>query len=126
MEADDRVAKLDLALSEDRPAPPRGDGTGARARSRAAEVPDAAPMYPAGGRSQESVAVLFPERVIALTRRRVERIEVQDLDHAAGIADGAGLDFAVPKDATPPVNGFWSITMYMIDQGWWFVPNPLN
>jgi hypothetical protein len=31
-----------------------------------------------------------------------------------------------PKDATPPVNGFWSITMYMIDGGWWFVPNPLN
>jgi hypothetical protein len=31
-----------------------------------------------------------------------------------------------PKDATPPVNGFWSITMYLIDQGWWFVPNPLN
>lgn len=31
-----------------------------------------------------------------------------------------------PKDATPPVNAFWSITMYMIDQGWWFVPNALN
>ncbi len=31
-----------------------------------------------------------------------------------------------PKGATPPVNGFWSITMYMIDQGWWFVPNRLN
>jgi hypothetical protein len=31
-----------------------------------------------------------------------------------------------PKGQTPPVNGFWSITMYMIDQGWWFVPNPLN
>jgi hypothetical protein len=30
------------------------------------------------------------------------------------------------KGATPPVNGFWSITMYMIDQGWWFVPNSLN
>src|SRR5262249_37969379 len=30
------------------------------------------------------------------------------------------------KGATPPVDGFWSITMYMIDQGWWFVPNPLN
>jgi hypothetical protein len=30
------------------------------------------------------------------------------------------------KGQTPPVNGFWSITMYMIDQGWWFVPNPLN
>jgi hypothetical protein len=34
------------------------------------------------------------------------------------------LTFA--KDAIPPVNGFWSITMYMIDGGWWFVPNPLN
>jgi hypothetical protein len=34
------------------------------------------------------------------------------------------LTFA--KGKTPPVNGFWSITMYMIDQGWWFVPNPLN
>jgi hypothetical protein len=31
-----------------------------------------------------------------------------------------------PKDGTPPVNGFWSMTMYMIDQGWWFVPNRLN
>jgi hypothetical protein len=34
------------------------------------------------------------------------------------------LTFA--KDQTPPVNGFWSITMYQIDQGWWFVPNALN
>lgn len=31
-----------------------------------------------------------------------------------------------PKGQTPPVEGFWSITMYMIDGGWWFVPNPLN
>jgi hypothetical protein len=31
-----------------------------------------------------------------------------------------------PKDQIPPVNGFWSITMYMVDGGWWFVPNPLN
>jgi hypothetical protein len=30
------------------------------------------------------------------------------------------------KDLTPPVNGFWSITMYEIDRGWWFVPNPLS
>jgi hypothetical protein len=31
-----------------------------------------------------------------------------------------------PRGQTPPVDGFWSITMYEIDQGWWFVPNPLN
>jgi hypothetical protein len=31
-----------------------------------------------------------------------------------------------PKGQTPPVRGFWSITMYMVDGGWWFVPNPLN
>jgi len=34
------------------------------------------------------------------------------------------LTFA--KGQTPPVSGFWSITMYMIDEGWWFVPNALN
>ena len=34
------------------------------------------------------------------------------------------LTFA--KGQEPPVDGFWSITMYEIDQGWWFVPNPLN
>ncbi|MBN9378626.1 MAG: hypothetical protein BGO14_07120 [Chlamydiales bacterium 38-26] len=34
------------------------------------------------------------------------------------------LTFA--KNQTPPVKGFWSITMYEIDGGWWFVPNPLN
>jgi hypothetical protein len=31
-----------------------------------------------------------------------------------------------PKGQTPPVEGFWSITMYLVDGGWWFVPNPLN
>jgi hypothetical protein len=31
-----------------------------------------------------------------------------------------------PKGAVPPVRGFWSITMYEIDKGWWFVPNALN
>src|SRR6266446_6954694 len=34
------------------------------------------------------------------------------------------LTFA--KGETPPVDGFWSITMYAIDKGWWFVPNALN
>ena len=34
------------------------------------------------------------------------------------------LTFA--KGETPPVRGFWSITMYEVDNGWWFVPNPLK
>jgi hypothetical protein len=50
-----------------------------------------------------------------------------EVDSAGQKLNGANkytLTFA--KDATPPVSGFWSITMYMIDQGWWFVPNALN
>jgi hypothetical protein len=49
------------------------------------------------------------------------------VDSAGQALSGANkytLTFA--KGQTPPVNGFWSITMYEIDQGWWFVPNPLD
>ena len=50
-----------------------------------------------------------------------------EVDSAGQKLTGANkYTLTFPKDATPPVDGFWSITMYMIDQGWWFVPNPLN
>jgi hypothetical protein len=47
-------------------------------------------------------------------------------------AEGKKLDGAnkytltFPKGQTPPADGFWSITMYFDDGGWWFYPNPLN
>ena len=50
--------------------------------------------------------------------------EVDDSGRRLSGANKYTLTF--PKGETPPVDGFWSITMYEIDQGWWFVPNPLN
>jgi hypothetical protein len=50
-----------------------------------------------------------------------------EVDAAGKTLSGANnytLTFA--KGETPPVDGFWSITMYLVDQGWWFTPNPLN
>ena len=50
-----------------------------------------------------------------------------EIDSAGQALSGASeytLTFA--KGQTPPVNAFWSITMYEIEDGWWFVPNPLN
>lgn len=50
--------------------------------------------------------------------------EVDSVGRKLSGANRYTLTFA--KGQTPPVNGFWSITMYEIDQGWWFVPNALN
>ena len=50
-----------------------------------------------------------------------------EVDGRARTSTGANkYTLTFPKGAAPPVDGFWSITMYMIDGGWWFVPNPLN
>jgi hypothetical protein len=50
-----------------------------------------------------------------------------EIDAAGQKLSGANkYTLTFPKGQTPPVNGFWSITMYQIDQGWWFVPNPLS
>jgi len=50
-----------------------------------------------------------------------------DVDAAGQRLNGAHTyTLTFPKGATPPVDAFWSITMYEIDQGWWFVPNALN
>ena len=48
-------------------------------------------------------------------------------DSAGQTLDGTHnytLTFAAQQ--LPPVEGFWSITMYQVDRGWWFVPNALN
>jgi len=57
-----------------------------------------------------------------------------DAVYPTALFDGKGekLNGASPytktfaKGQMPPVDGFWSITMYMVDGGWWFTPNPLN
>ncbi len=58
----------------------------------------------------------------------------QDAVYPTAMEDGDGkvlngankYTVTFKKGETPPVDGFWSITMYMIDGGWWFNPNPLN
>ncbi len=42
------------------------------------------------------------------------------------LTGAANYTLTFKKGETPPVNAFWSVTMYLVDGGWWFVPNPLN
>jgi hypothetical protein len=50
-----------------------------------------------------------------------------DVDSKGAALSGANkYTVTFPKGNTPPVDGFWSITMYEVDKGWWFVPNALN
>ena len=50
-----------------------------------------------------------------------------DIDSTGQKLTGANnYTLTFTNGATPPVKAFWSITMYLIDQGWWFVPNKLN
>lgn len=49
----------------------------------------------------------------------------QDLDAGHGRLNGASrYEITFERDQTPPVNGFWSLTLY--DQDHFFVPNALN
>src|SRR5262249_49081897 len=56
----------------------------------------------------------------------------QDAIYPTSQADGDGKPYSgankyvmhFPKGQAPPVNGFWSLTMY--DAQYFFVPNPLN
>jgi hypothetical protein len=56
----------------------------------------------------------------------------QDAVYPTSQVDGAGKKYSgenkyvltFPKGQTPPVDGFWSITMY--DKDYFFVPNPIN
>lgn len=51
------------------------------------------------------------------------------VDGSGARLDGRnGYTLTFPKGGMPPVNeqAFWSITMYQIDNGLWFYPNPLN
>ena len=58
----------------------------------------------------------------------------QDATYPTTFVDGNGdklngankYTITFPKGQTPPVLGFWSITMYFDDGGWWFYPNALN
>ena len=73
-----------------------------------------------------------PEAVVAAfgwpaNREKDAVYPYADVDAEGKPLTGAGqYTLTFPKGQTPPVDGFWSITMYEIDQGWWFVPNPLN
>ena len=50
-------------------------------------------------------------------------IEVDSTGQPLSGANKYTLTFAQGRE--PPVNGFWSITMYEVDQAGWFVPNAL-
>ena len=49
----------------------------------------------------------------------------QDLDSAGARLNGANrYTITFPKDQTPPVNGFWSLTLYNVHH--FFEPNPIK
>jgi hypothetical protein len=58
----------------------------------------------------------------------------EDATYPTALEDGDGnamsgenkYTLTFKKGLTPPVDGFWSITMYFDDGGWWFVPNALS
>ncbi len=67
-----------------------------------------------------------PPSVSALTARRTRSILHGQKDASGEDFDAASKKYVLhfDKGQMPPVDGFWSLTMY--DKDYFFVPNPLN
>ncbi len=60
-------------------------------------------------------------------KRTVSTYPLAFVDSKGRKLDGANnYTMTFPKGGMPPVKAFWSITMYVDDNGYWFYPNAIN